>query len=192
MKNHLEFHPVANVFPMMNAEEFTELVADITQNGLMEPIWCDKDGLIIDGRNRYLACSEAGIDPTYRTWNGTGSLIEFVVSLNLKRRHLTASQKACVAVEVEQSLAIEAKERQRLAGVTHGRGKVSQKIEQPISSNSNKSSEQAAKITGSNRQYVAEAKKLKFTSPDTYQAVASGKLTLPQAKQIVLDRKSVV
>ncbi len=38
-----------------------------------------------------------GINPTYRKWNGKGSLVSFVVSLNLHRRHLDASQHAQVA-----------------------------------------------------------------------------------------------
>jgi hypothetical protein len=85
-----EFHEVANIFPMMQGEEFDALKADIAANGLREPIWLHPDGRIIDGRNRYRACCELSIEPEYHTWNGSGSLVSFVVSLNLHRRHLTA------------------------------------------------------------------------------------------------------
>ena len=44
----------------------------------------------------------------YRTWDeGNGSPIQFVVSLNLHRGHLTASQRACVAAELEPMFAKE-------------------------------------------------------------------------------------
>ena len=51
-------------------------------------LWLHPDGSVVDGRNRYNACEELGIEPAYRTWDGEGSLVDFVVSLNLKRWHL--------------------------------------------------------------------------------------------------------
>ena len=84
----MKFHPVANIFPMMSKLEFQELKEDIQKNGLIEAIWTFK-GKIIDGRNRFLACKKIGVEPLFIEWisnNGT-SLLDFVISLNLKRRH---------------------------------------------------------------------------------------------------------
>jgi len=102
-----EFHEVANIFPMMQGEEFDALKADIDTNGLREPIWLHQDGRIIDGRNRYLACCDLGIEPQYRTWNGVGSLVAFVVSLNLHRRHLDVGQRGMIGLTVKRMLAEE-------------------------------------------------------------------------------------
>ena len=66
-----------------------KLVADIKENGLIMPIETYQ-GKIIDGRNRYKACLEASVEPEFNEWNGKGSLISHVVSLNLNRRHLTS------------------------------------------------------------------------------------------------------
>jgi ParB family chromosome partitioning protein len=70
-----EFHPVASIFPMMGQDEYSDLKSDIEQNGLLESIWLDQEGLIVDGRNRYKACCDLGLEPTFRTWDGDGSLI---------------------------------------------------------------------------------------------------------------------
>jgi ParB-like chromosome segregation protein Spo0J len=116
------FHEVANIFPLMSPEEFTGLVDDIKKNGLREPVWL-YEGKIIDGRNRYKACREAGEKPRFSYYSGgPETLVDFVVSQNLHRRHLTASQKAMLGAEIERELARLAKDRQRLAAVkTNGK-----------------------------------------------------------------------
>lgn len=93
------YHPVANIFPLMKGEAFDAFCSDIAANGLHEDIW-RHDGKIIDGRNRYLACLEAGISPRFREWDGKGDLVAFVLSLNLHRRHLNESQRAMVAAKI--------------------------------------------------------------------------------------------
>jgi N6-adenosine-specific RNA methylase IME4 len=95
----MKFHAVTDIFPMMSHDEFAALVADIKGSVLHEPIWTWQ-GAIIDGRNRFLACQEAGVEPRYREWNGKGDLIRFVVSQNLHRRHLNESQRAMSAARL--------------------------------------------------------------------------------------------
>jgi N6-adenosine-specific RNA methylase IME4 len=95
-----EYHEVSSLFPLLEGAEYEALKADIAQNGLLEPIWLHPDGSIIDGRNRYRACIETGTEPRFRTWSGEGSLVAFVLSLNLHRRHLDESQRAMVAARI--------------------------------------------------------------------------------------------
>lgn len=169
----MRFHEVANIFPMMGDEEYSALVADIKANGQREPIWTYL-GKIIDGRNRYKACLEIGIEPRCREWYGNGSLVAFVVSLNLNRRHLTSSQKAMIALEVEKQLAIEAKERQGT--------RTDLTLDKNLY-NVGKASEQAASVVGTNRTYVTDAKRIVEQAPELKAAVLNGSLTIPEAKR---------
>ena len=88
-----DFHPAADLFPLMEGTEFSALVNDIREHGLIDPIMLHSDGSILDGRNRYRACLEAGVDPVYDTWSGNGSEAALVISRNIHRRHLTRDQK---------------------------------------------------------------------------------------------------
>jgi N6-adenosine-specific RNA methylase IME4 len=91
----LGFHPLADLFPLIEGADFAELVADVKSHGIREPIWlCD--GKILDGRNRYRAAQAAGVECQTRPYDGSDPLA-FVVSANLMRRHLNESQRAMIA-----------------------------------------------------------------------------------------------
>lgn len=91
----MKSHKFADIFPMIEGSAFEELKKDILENGLQQTI-VTYEGQILDGRNRYKACSELGITPRFEEYKGDKPL-EFVISLNLKRRHLNESQRAVVA-----------------------------------------------------------------------------------------------
>jgi hypothetical protein len=96
----------------MEGAEYDELKSDIAKNGLLEAIWLHPDESIIDGRNRHRACIETETRPRFRTWDGKGSLVSFVVSMNLRRRQLTYDQRVGIALKLEPAFAEEAKRRQ--------------------------------------------------------------------------------
>lgn len=102
----LAFHDVAGIFPLMNDDEFRQLVADIATHGQREPI-ITHQGLIIDGRNRFRACLELDLAPVTREWDGEGDPTAYVVSLNLHRRHLNDSQRAMIAARLRGVLQVE-------------------------------------------------------------------------------------
>ena len=95
----LKFHPVSEIFPSMPPAEFDALVADITANGLREPIHIMGDS-VVDGRHRYRACLQAGVEPQFVVVPDGTDLNALVISLNLRRRHLDESQRAMVAARL--------------------------------------------------------------------------------------------
>jgi hypothetical protein len=89
------FHPIANIFPLLQGREYQRLVDDIREHGLAEPIVL-LDSMILDGRNRARACAEVGEEPIAAEFKGDDTL-GYVISRNLRRRHLNASQRAMAA-----------------------------------------------------------------------------------------------
>ena len=94
----MEFHALAEIFPLMEGDDFADLVADIRANGLNDPVTL-YEGKILDGRNRWRACQKLGIEPPVKKLNGQDP-VAFVMSENLHRRHLTVGQKAWAAAQV--------------------------------------------------------------------------------------------
>lgn len=93
-------HPAAELFPLMTGTDFAELVKDVHSNGLLQPIVRTQGGQILDGRNRYRACVQAGVEPTYA--EHAGEPWRYVISTNLHRRHLTDSQRATIAAKIAE------------------------------------------------------------------------------------------
>jgi hypothetical protein len=90
----LPFHPLADLFPLLQGKDFEDLVRDIEQNTQRQDIDI-YDGKIIDGRNRARACQKLGMEPRYheRRFDSEADIAAFIISQNINRRHLTAEQK---------------------------------------------------------------------------------------------------
>lgn len=95
----MELHPLCTLFPRLAGAEFEALREDIATNGLREPI-VTHDGMILDGGNRYRACMDAGVKPTFKKFTGA-SIGEFVRSANLHRRHLSIVQQAAIVATIQ-------------------------------------------------------------------------------------------
>lgn len=131
----MEFHAAATLFPMMENTAIKELAEDIAKNGQIEPI-LTVNGKIIDGRNRFEACKLAGVEPVFEEYLGDTSdegLLKLSLSLNMKRRHLDASQKAMLAVTILPLLEKEAKQR-KIDALKNLRKKPPEKCEKSITS----------------------------------------------------------
>jgi len=92
-------HPAALLFPELPADELKDLADDIKKNGQMYRIIV-QDGKILDGRNRLKACKLAGVEPEFTRPVDRVDPLDFVLSSNLHRRHLTPAQRREVIAAV--------------------------------------------------------------------------------------------
>lgn len=159
------WHPMAEIFPMMDGPELDRLAADIKAHGLREPVWVDGQGRILDGRNRARACRLVGMPLESRVYEND-DVLAFVVSRNLHRRHLGESQRAMIAA--------------RLANIEHGEtGRRGSKEGQICTSS-------AAALLGVSERSVKSGRKVRETgAPALLAAVESGSVAVSDAAGIV-------
>jgi hypothetical protein len=155
----------------MNPEELRELADDIAANGLREPVTLTPDGLLLDGRNRALACDIARIEPMTVTYDGNPEL--FSLSKNKHRRHMTVDQIAMVTV--------------KLATMTHGGDRRSVNFK---TSNEGLKVAEAAAAAGVSKTAIESAKVvLKERMPEEIKAVESGEVKLRKTADAIRARK---
>jgi ParB-like chromosome segregation protein Spo0J len=160
-----EFHPLANLFPLIEGQAYQDLMADVLRHGVREPVWV-YEGKILDGRNRYRAAKAVGVDFDVRQYQGNEPAA-FVVSLNLHRRHLTESQRATVAA--------------KLANMAQG-----ERTDIEPSANLQKVSQsEAAQLLNVSPRSVAAAKKVIEEAPsEIVHAVEQGAMAVSLAAQV--------
>lgn len=158
----MKIHPVAELFPMLSDPELAELGEDIKRNGQINPIVV-RGNEVLDGRNRLAACRAAGVDPIITEFHGDDP-IAFIVSANLRRRHLTDSQRAMIAAE--------------LSRFGRGRPRKEEKV-QPCAF----SQREAADLLDVSRRSVQDAKKIKRVDPALADEVRRGETSVNAAKK---------
>ena len=163
----------AKLFPLMSGDELRELAENIGKHGLVHPIVLHM-GAILDGRNRLIACKMADVLPEFEDWTVCGSPTEWVLSVNLHRRHLTPSQKGFVAKDALPLFEKEAEERKAQSNANREKIPPSEK---------GKATEKAAKAVGVNPRYVSDAKAIEKASPEIAQKVRSGEMSIPEANR---------
>jgi hypothetical protein len=87
-------HPLCKIFPMMPDDELADLADSIKEGGLLLPITLYKDGSLLDGKLRYIACRMAGVEPRFETLPDDDDPVAAVISRNVMRTGLTPSVQA--------------------------------------------------------------------------------------------------
>jgi len=159
-------HPISNLFPLMEGKDLELLTQDIMIHGCRSAITIF-EGKILDGRNRYRACLRAKVEPIFIDLVGDKPL-NFVISTNLQRRHLTVSQRAMIAAKMAN-----AKPGNQFYG------------------GASTTREQAANAMEVSKETVKDAKRVVREAPDKAREIERGEKTVKQAiREIRRDKHS--
>jgi len=171
-----EFHPIADIFPLIYEQDVSGLVADLQKNGQINPIVL-YEGKILDGRNRYLACKGAGIEPRFTEYTGDDA-VGYSVSLNLHRRHLSEAQRANVAARIANMTRADS------SAMGH-QARYLPTANLQLADELKVSSQEAAQKLGVSVRSVEEAKKVQQEAePEVVAAIDAGKLSINAASKI--------
>ena len=179
MPEETKYHPLCLMFPLLPQDELQKLGEDLKTNGFRFPIvrW---HGMVVDGRNRLEACKLVGISPTFRDRDDVlkteEDVAKFIFSANISRRHLSASERAVLAVEFKAVIEKAAKDAAAAAGKEPAK-KVGGALKQ------------AAAQAQVSESYVATAEQLKKDAPAKFEEVKAGKKSLGAAKKEAEEEK---
>ena len=103
MTTDLERHELSALLTDMPEAEYQDLIQSISNNGQREPIRVF-DGKVIDGWHRYRAAMDAGVQPWIEDYDEEehGDIQSFVIDQNVRRRHLSAQERARIEVAVRE------------------------------------------------------------------------------------------
>lgn len=183
-------HPVHEKIPRMSESERESFLDDIRKNGVLEPVKVNPndEDQILDGRERYWAAVELGLDElSYVKANLNGlSPLEYAIKSAVLRRHLSKGQRAMLAAEVKPELEKEAK-RRKLSTLKVGDEEPD--VEKIPQREKGKSRDKAGSAYGVSGRYVDKAEKVKEEDSTLAKEVRKRKVSLNEAYEKV-KRKS--
>jgi hypothetical protein len=185
----MEFHAAAQQFPLLSEERLKELAEDIRHHGQQEAILM-LDGKILDGRNRYLACLKAGVEPDFKGLSENVNPYSYVWSRNGERRDLTQDQryliwKSCSqrsgewdAIHEHLQERANASRSETLKGNAQGTPTV---CGQTSTNSRNRGSIELATASKTNRGSVERMERLHRERPDLAEQLKDGKISSADA-----------
>lgn len=169
-----EVHPYAKLLPELSEAENFQMVESIRKHGQLIPILLF-EGKIVDGRSRYNACREIGIEPQVLQWyppEDTAEIIPAVMELNLARRHLTIQQRMAVAANAMEAMAgIKRKDPHPVTG----------KVPEVDSEFFGCTKAFAARTFGIDEKFVEMAGRIKAGMPELHKEMLAGTVTTDEA-----------
>ncbi|MGI0522130.1 ParB N-terminal domain-containing protein [Microbacterium maritypicum] len=177
MNAQIPSHPFADLLPTMVDKELDALTEDIAAHGQREQatVWTDSESVtwLLDGRHRAEAARRIGAELRVTRFEGSeADARALVMSLNVHRRHLSASQRALAAG------ALARRRRGGTSGVPAG---------MPVAP----TQAEAARTAGISERLVRDgAAVISHADEAVIQAVASGDLSVTAAAATIRARRT--
>jgi excisionase family DNA binding protein len=182
----LSIHPSVALVPEMPAAEYAALRSDIEARGILVPIEITSAHAVVDGRHRLRAAGDLGLSEVPARVVDPGDEVTYILSAAIYRRHLTASQRAALALELSDY-----RERLQL-GRNRQRANLHQSDDADVATlppRGERVCEYAAAMAGVSPRLAQDAITVKEHDPDLFQHVKAGELPLNKAARRVRQRR---
>lgn len=200
-RSDLHPHPNAGHVPQMDPDEYNALVEDIAARGIVVPLDVLADGTILDGRHRWLAAGVLNLETVPARTVAPPDPYRYMILAALRRRDLTKSQKAMLALRLDEygAAKVAAKERQAgHGGTAPGRPNTPRTNAQSVPppdrdvfrsvAESGRAAAVVAKVAGVSPRYVEAAQYVARHDPKLAERVADGDVGLTQAVKHVKEQ----
>lgn len=172
--SELKEHPQnAYYFDNMSGDKWSEFLKSVETSGIIEPIICNQDKVIISGHQRYRACKELDINEVLcdiRIYDDKQQELKDLIETNIRQRGDISSSS------LKMGRIIKALE--EYYGIK--KGKIGKEDNPPL-----KTQEQLANELGMSQKYLQSLKKLTDLIPEFQELLEGGKITSTMASKIL-------
>jgi N6-adenosine-specific RNA methylase IME4 len=156
--------------PPLPALARAALETDIGKRGIVEPLEITADGVVLNGRERLAAAHRLGHDQVPVRIINPADETEHVILAALQRRHLSASQRAALALELDRYRELKREAQQR------SRKNLRQHTEGAESPPRGKTRDHVAAWAGVSARTVQDAATVQHHDPDLFEQIKAGEL----------------
>lgn len=173
-------HPEAALTPSLRPREYAAFVAEIAERGVGTPVEITAEGTVLDGHERLRAARELALDAIPVRLVSPPDERSYMLRAALARKHLSASQRAALALELEEI------DRRREEARRRQRANLRQNAEAAtLPPRGESTRERAARIAGVSPRTVQDAETVRQLDRDLFEQVRAGSLKANQAAERV-------
>jgi N6-adenosine-specific RNA methylase IME4/ParB-like chromosome segregation protein Spo0J len=170
-------HPQADRVPQVSETEEAAFNADVGERGIVVPLEITRDNIVVDGHRRLRGALASSLRHVpVRVVEPAEPLVAYMLAAALHRRHLTPSQRAILALELDayQQQRAHAGERKR-ANLRHAT------VDVAALPPRGRSRDLAASLAGVSPRLIQNAITIRDQAPELYGQAKTGELTLQRA-----------
>jgi N6-adenosine-specific RNA methylase IME4/ParB-like chromosome segregation protein Spo0J len=180
LTERLSPHASAGLVPAPQADEYRLLRADIELRGILTPLEVTPDLVVVDGHQRLRIAHELGhLRVPVRVVRPDDEIRHLLLAA-LRRRHLSASQRAALALELEEYELAQQHARSRQRANLRNAVEVA-----TLPPRGEKTRELAARLAGVSPRTVQDAATVRAHDPALFEQVKSGRIPAERAARRV-------
>ncbi len=180
LTERLSPHASAGLVPAPRADEYRLLRADVELRGIVTPLEITPDLVVVDGHQRLRIAIELELARVPVRVVRPDDEVRYLVLAALRRRHLSASQRAAVALDLDEYELAQREARARQRANLRNATEVA-----ALPPRGEKTRELAARLAGVSPRTVQDAATVRAHDPALFEQVKSGRIPAERAARRV-------